>query len=267
MKPEVKKRADHYLADLQPKLDLAKSLTPATVTLGSVSLLMGMLGTVDGAVILGSDVGFTPVTVDAPGDVLLTVNNAAAGKFHVANGGVPVLRMTDGGGGFIYKLANAANPMKLLSDGAGTQNYGRLIRFAYGEIVSPAEQAGVGYFNYMGVAGNHPVDGPRGVFAPTGSSPEIGFIGFIFSATNQAGWLKLQVDPTGGTPASGPSTYKYTILDWAYETVAGQSITIPDSTAAPEPSSLASLAAGAAGLLGLRRRRQQRLEAHAAEVG
>jgi hypothetical protein len=48
-----------------------------------------------------------------------------------------------------------------------------------------------------------------------------------------------------------------TVHDWAYESVAGQSIQTPGSSSVPEPGTLQVVALGGLGLVAWRRRRMQ----------
>jgi hypothetical protein len=63
------------------------------------------------------------------------------------------------------------------------------------------------------------------------------------------GWIRVSVPST----TSG----LLTVHDWAYESVAGQSIQIPGSSSVPEPGTLQVVALGGLGLAAWRRRRMQ----------
>ena len=88
-------------------------------------------------------------------------------------------------------------------------------------------------------------------------NPATGFAGvkFLQGVDTHYGWIRLQVNIG---PANAVTT---TAIDWAYNDVAGQSITAGEGvpSAAPEPSttSMALLAAGSAGVLAWRKRRKQ----------
>lgn len=77
------------------------------------------------------------------------------------------------------------------------------------------------------------------------------YVGFEFTTAGQmfTGWadVSVNVDTTKGNPTG-------TLIDYAYDTVPGESITAGGST--PEPSSLALFALGGAAALGLLRRRR-----------
>ena len=106
------------------------------------------------------------------------------------------------------------------------------------------------------------IDGSSSFFGATGGIQTVGIpdmttgiIGFKFNpaATDgfagttptNYGWFRLEVNTTTGGK----------IVDWAYESTPGASIS---AGAVPEPSALGFLAMGAAGLTGLRRRRAAR---------
>lgn len=70
------------------------------------------------------------------------------------------------------------------------------------------------------------------------------------------GWLHLELD------ANNPLllTQALTLVDWAYQSVPGESIRVGDKGSAnpvPEPSTLALMALGAVGMGTLRRRRNR----------
>lgn len=91
-----------------------------------------------------------------------------------------------------------------------------------------------------------------------------GYLGFRISDGDSDfyyGYFEVTMSRTGtGYDGGGilpdvgtPSTISMTIHGWAYENVAGQSITIPGAAAVPGGAGLAALACGAAGLRGRRR--------------
>jgi hypothetical protein len=86
-----------------------------------------------------------------------------------------------------------------------------------------------------------------GTYAWTGTSH--GYLGVRFTTLSQdyLGWAELTLDE------NAPGA---TVNSYAYNDVAGQSITAGEGSAVPEPSSMPLFAAGAAGLAILRRRRK-----------
>jgi hypothetical protein len=78
------------------------------------------------------------------------------------------------------------------------------------------------------------------------------YLGIIFTSNSQqyTGWARINVNVNGA-----PNTQSATLVDYAYDTTPGESITAGQGET-PEPSSLAMFAmGGAAGLALLRRRR------------
>lgn len=91
--------------------------------------------------------------------------------------------------------------------------------------------------------------------APDGGSLQ-GYIAFAISdgaSSYYFGYFDVTVSNSGRTGTS--SVYTLTINGWAYNSVAGQSITIGAPAAVPGGAGLAALAIGAAGLRGRRRSR------------
>ncbi len=115
-------------------------------------------------------------------------------------------------------------------------------KYAFGNSIHPANTS-VG----AGIQQHKFGHATRGSFGP---GVVTGFVGFRAS-NGDLGWIQLRVSDTGS------STYpnEVTVIDWAYNDVSGGSIFAGQTTAVPEPSSLALglLAAGSAGLAALRR--------------
>jgi MYXO-CTERM domain-containing protein len=85
---------------------------------------------------------------------------------------------------------------------------------------------------------------------------QTGFVGFSNGFGNYA-WIRLSVSDAG----SPGYTNELTVIDYAYNTVAGETIDagegIPTSTPEPSTSALGLLASGAAGIAVWRRRRKE----------
>jgi hypothetical protein len=168
--------------------------------------------------------------------------------------------------------------------GFGLFRYGRLTASANGEFAVGRRAAGAvigtslgfqSWSNSGGIAAVsqaqtsnpwQPVAGPGWAMSTgTGADSVHGYLAFrIFdgSSAYYFGYFEVTMSRTGtgydsvvsGVPDVGtPSTISMTIHGWAYESVAGQSITIPGAAAVPGGAGLAALVAGAAGLRGRRR--------------
>ncbi len=89
-----------------------------------------------------------------------------------------------------------------------------------------------------------------GFFSNNGGT---GYLGFYFGAPGspQAGWAEV------ATTASKTGS-SFTLIGYAYDTVANEAITVGQGAPTPEPSALPLLVLGGAGLIELRRRRAAR---------
>ncbi|WP_096526740.1 PEP-CTERM sorting domain-containing protein [Candidatus Nitrosoglobus terrae] len=88
------------------------------------------------------------------------------------------------------------------------------------------------------------------------------FVGFR-TANDNLGWLQFKLTPRD----SLGSINSLTLVDWAYQSVPGESIRAGDTgtlSSMPEPSSLSLMALGAVGIAALRRRRPQ--ESHSSQI-
>jgi hypothetical protein len=115
--------------------------------------------------------------------------------------------------------------------------------------------AGAGIYGGYGQLHHQSSTNARGNFAPG----QTGIVGLAIGtgANQHFGWIRLDFhNSAGGYPIS------ITAIDWAYNTIAGQSInagqqSLPSSTPEPGTTSLALLAAGSAGVLAWRKSRKQ----------
>lgn len=122
---------------------------------------------------------------------------------------------------------------------------GFLSRFYPGNIIRSGSQ-----FHGNAVVVHQVASSTFGNFAAN----HTGYAGFVMNGLSgsEYGWMRIEFT-TGG----GGFIDSLTLIDYAYNDVAGQSIEVGQTTDMPEPGSmaLAILAAGAAGVTALRRRR------------
>ncbi len=140
-------------------------------------------------------------------------------------------------------IRNGSNAVKRLASGAVISN--GAVGFGAGNFV---------HFKRLDTTGFGATAGTSTDLG-TWASNQQGFAGVKFKQGGQDhfGWIQLkwQFD-TAGFPFQVPNSI--TAIDWAYNDVAGESINAGQTTAVPEPGSLALLALGSVGVLAWRRR-------------
>ncbi len=209
---------------------------------------LGSGGAAVASVVTSSSVGWSGWT-GVVASVNGTLNNTAFGTA-LLNGGFRFSMRQWAGGRLAYAGALG-----------GSNRIGRS-RLGGGSVIGP-DPPGGNWLSNNGTAiafSTRSLNGPWSplglhawsLAAGTGPDSVRGFLPFRIGATGgfHYGYFDVEVGRTGITV---PSTFSMTIHGWAYESVAGQSITIPGAAAVPGGAGLAALVAGAAGLRGRRR--------------
>jgi hypothetical protein len=120
--------------------------------------------------------------------------------------------------------------------------------FANGQLIGSTGKHGTFKKNYAGLR-SHIFSAPNTHTGGNFLTGKTGFAGFDLP-DGDLGWIRLEISSNG----SGlPDTI--TAIDWAYNDVAGATITGGQTGAVPEPSALGLLAMGSAGVLAWRKRR------------
>jgi hypothetical protein len=212
------------------------------------------------------------VLATVAGSALALATNANAGIIYSGHQNITVSSPAGAGPGSFAAFTVGGSPWHVRADNfaAGTIRNtatARLERMLAGETFMNASSSAI---NAKKLASGAIISAGQAFFGGAGGpdlrrknnanlygqflNSSIGFVGIKFkvSGSDHFGWIRVHAN-------IGPSNaVTTTVLDWAYNDVAGASITAGEGIA-PEPStmSMGILAAGAAGVLAWRRRRKQ----------
>jgi hypothetical protein len=160
---------------------------------------------------------------------------------------------------FFPPLGPSAGSLHVSAKGANVATFPGYLaaRFEPGDPIGPAD-----VFGQTSSGGKHFAGGLMSRFSGPrsfGNWPnEQGYLGFDFSSHGKHfGWAAATVRE---------APLRLYISEYAYDTVAGQAIRAGQTSAVPEPGTLALLALGAAGLAALRRRKHSAVSHHESAV-
>ena len=158
--------------------------------------------------------------------------------------GTAVLSLMTGNNSYVNFASVSGTSMSFVSGNGGLP-----AALSFGSIIATAN-ATTSSGKLLSFGFNGSSVGFKGGNWPTDSSNA--YLGIIFTSNSQqyTGWAQINVTVNGA-----PGTQSATLVDYAYDTTPGESITAGQGEA-PEPSTLAMFAMGGAAALALLRRRR-----------
>lgn len=169
------------------------------------------------------------LTVDFPGSATLSLATTTTG----------------GSTGWYKNVASVSGTSMSFVDSGGEP-----AALSFGNIISTANATAPGGYLLRYGTGLSTTGFKGGNWPQDGSNAYLGLI-FTSSSEQYTGWAQINVDVNGSFAAESA-----TLVDYAYDTTPGESIAAGQTTAIPEPSSLALFALGGGALLALLRRRR-----------